>query len=76
MLVQAHMNTQTVIAAPQHLLKPWVGHLLLPQTSTVTRPAGPWDFGPESFTIRATTVSGVLKEILEQRGHLHGGIND
>ena len=70
------MNTQTVIVAPQHLLAPHVGHLLLPQTSTATKLAESWNFGPESFTVRATTVTVVLKEILEQRGHIHGGIND
>lgn len=70
------MNTQTVIVAHEHLLTPWVGHLLLPQTGSATKPDDPWDFGPESFTVRATTVSVVLKEILEQKGHIHGGIND
>jgi hypothetical protein len=70
------MKTQTVIVAPQHLLTSWVGQLLLPQTGTATKPADPWNFGPESFTVRATTVSVVLKEILEQKGHLHRGIND
>ena len=70
------MNTQTVIVAHQPLLAPWVGHLLLPQTSSAAKPADPWNLGPESFTVRATTVSVVLKEILEQKGYPHGGIND
>jgi hypothetical protein len=70
------MNTQTVIVAHQRLLAPLVDHLLLPQASTATKPADPWDFGPESFTFRATTISVVLKEILEQKGYPHGGIND
>ena len=70
------MKTQTVMVAHQHLLRPLVGHLVLPQASTATKPADPWDFGPESFTVRATTVSVVLKEILEEKGHPHGGIND
>ena len=70
------MNTQTVIVAPQHLLAPWVGRLLAPQTGSATKPVDPWNLGPESFTISATTVSVALEEILEQRGHPHGGIND
>ena len=70
------MNTQTVIVPPQHLLAPWVGHLLLTQTTKATKPGDPWNFGPESLTVRATTVSVVLKEILGQKGHPHGGIND
>jgi len=70
------MNTQTVIVAPQDLFAPRVDHLLLPQTNTATKPDDPWNFGPDSLTVRATTVSVVLKEILEQRGHIHGGIND
>ena len=76
MLTEAHVNTQTVIVAPQDLLAPLAGHLLLPQTSTATKPADSWNFGPESLTVRATTISVVLREILEQTRHLHGGIND
>jgi len=70
------MKTQTVILASQDLLEPPVGHLQLSQTSTATKPGDPWDFDPESFPLRAPTVTVVHEEILEQRGHPHGGIND
>jgi len=70
------MNTQTVIVAHQQLLPPLVDHLLLQQTSTATKRLDPWDLGPESLTVRATTISVVLKEILEDRGYFHGGINE
>jgi hypothetical protein len=70
------MNTQTVIVAHQHLLTPLVDHLLLAQTGTATKPFDPWNMGPELLGFRATTVTVVLKEILEQKGYPHGGIND
>ena len=70
------MNTQTVIVAHQGLLPPLVDHLLLSQTSTNTKPAEPRDFDSGALTFRATTISVVLKEILEERGYIHGGIND
>jgi hypothetical protein len=79
-LFPALMNVQTVIVSPQSLLAPLlaplVGQLLLPETSTASKPANPWSFGPESFTFRATKISVAVKEMLEQRGHPHGGIND
>ena len=49
--------------------------LLLAETSSVTRPA-PSDVEPEMLEARATQVTVVLREILEQKGYLHGGIND
>ncbi len=70
------MKTQTVMVAHQHLLTPLVDHSHLPQTGTATKPADPRNFGTESFTDRAWTVSVVREEILDQRGHAHGGIND
>ena len=70
------MNTKTVGVAHRQLPAPEVGHLLRPQTSTATKPANPWDLGPESVTVRAMTVSVVFEEIFEQKGHPHGGIND
>jgi len=70
------MNTQTVIVARQHLLSPRIDHLLLPQTSSTTNPADPWDLGPDPFTIRATTITVVLKEILERTDYFHGGIHE
>jgi len=70
------MNPQTNIVAHQRLFPPLVDHLLLSQTSTPTKPVDPFNFDPDSLSLRATTISVVLKEILEQRGHIHGGIND
>ena len=31
---------------------------------------------PEELNLRATQITGVLKEILEQRGFPHGGLNE
>ena len=70
------MKTKTVSVAHQQRPPPLVDHLLLAQTSKATKPADPWNLGPESFTVRSTTVSVVLKEILEQKYYLHGGINE
>ena len=72
------MNIQTVIPRPQALLPPVVvlRHLLLTETSSATPPADPDDITPELLTLRATQVTVVLRDILEQRGYLHGGIND
>lgn len=70
------MKTKTVSVAHQYRPEPLVDHLLLPQTSTTTEPFDPRNFGTESFTDRANTFSGVLREILEQTGHPFGGINE
>ena len=72
------MNTQIVIKTPQTLppLTIVLNPLLLTETCSVTRPADPGDFAPEMLNLRATQVTVVLKEILEYKGYLHGGIND
>jgi len=69
------MKTKTVSVAHQYRPESLVDPLHLPQTST-TKPIDPRNFGSESFTDRAHTVSGLLKEILEQTGYNHGGIID
>ncbi len=72
------MNTQTVIQAPQALplLAVVLNPLLLPETSSVTLTADSGDLAPEELNLRATQITGVLKEILEQRGYPHGGLNE
>jgi len=60
------MKTKTVSVAHQRMPAPLVDHPLLAKTNTPTKPADPWNLGLESFTVRATTVSVVLKEILDQ----------
>jgi len=50
--------------------------LLLTEKSSVTRPADPGGVAPEMLKLRATEVTVVLREILEQKGYLHGGINE
>jgi len=71
------MKTQTVIPSPSSLPPAAVvlGPLLLTETSAVTRPASS-EVAPEMLNLRATQVTVVLQEILEQRGYLHGGINE
>lgn len=72
------MNIQTVIATPKALPPPAIvlRPLLTTETTSVTRPAYQSDVAPEMLTLRATHVTVVLKEILEQKGYPHGGIND
>jgi hypothetical protein len=72
------MNTRTVIPTTQPLPPPAVllSPLLLTETSSIMRPVDPGDFAPEMLKLRATQVTVVLREILEQKGYPHGGIND
>ena len=75
-LNQAHVNTKPVNVANQNSHPSQVGHLLTPKARPARKAADPSDVGPESLTVRATTVSVVLKEILEQQGRPYGGINE
>jgi len=70
------MNAKNAIVGHPKTLAPEVGHLLNPQTRTVTKPADSRSFDTESLNVRAKTVTVVLEEILEQKGHIHGGINE
>jgi hypothetical protein len=74
------MNTRTTTFSAQPLpmsaLLPSMTRLLLTQTSSVTRPTDPGNLVPEMLTVRATHITVVLHEVLEQRGYFHGGIND
>jgi hypothetical protein len=72
------MNTQSVIQTKNALPPPAVvlNRLLLTETSSVTRPADSDDLAPDELDLRATQITGVLKEILEQRGYSHGGLNE
>ncbi len=72
------MKTQTFIPTPSSLppVAVVLSPLLLTETSSVTRPADPGGVAPEMLKLRATQVTGVLREILEYRGYLHGGINE
>ncbi len=72
------MNTQTVTFTPPPL--PPAAVVLIPlrltETSSDTRAADPGDVAPELLKLRPTQVTVGLREILEQRGYPHGGIND
>ena len=72
------MNTQTVILRPPSLSPATVVLIpsLLTETSSVTRPADPGDVAPEQLKLRPSQAAVALSEILEQRGYLHGGINE
>ena len=70
-------TTQTVV--PSRLLTPPVilsDRLLQTQSGSVTREADPGNLAPEKLKLRATKVTVVLREILEQPGYRHGGINE
>ena len=72
------MNTQTILSTPQALPVPAV--VLSPSllTETCSHPClpDPGDVAPEMLKLRVTHVTVVLREILEQKGYRHGGIND
>ena len=72
------MKTQTFIPTPSSLPPAAVvlSPLLLTEKSSVTRPVDPGGVAPEMLKLRATQVTVVLREILEQKGYLHGGINE
>lgn len=72
------MNTPTVIPTPRALPPQAIvlSPLLLTETSSVARLVDPGDVAPEMLKRRATQVTAVLKEILAEKGYLHGGIND
>jgi hypothetical protein len=71
------MNTQTAISTPRPLPRAVVlSALLLTETSSVTRPVVARDLAPEDLNLRATQITDVLNEILEQRGYAHGGLNE
>jgi len=46
------------------------------ETSSIIRTTDSGDVAPEMLTLRATQVTVVLREILEEKGYLHGGINE
>lgn len=74
------MTTQTAIPStellPKPLLLPGVTRLLLARTNPVIRSTDPDNLAPEMLTLRATKITVVLREILDDKGYRHGGIND
>lgn len=74
------MKTRTTNKSPRHspppLLGPSVTHFLLTQTTSVTSPADNDPFAPEMLTVRATQITVLLRELLEEKGYRHSGIND
>jgi len=73
------MKTRTTNKSPRHsppLLGPSVTHFLLTQTTAVTSPADNDAFAPEMLTVRATQITVLLRELLEEKGCRHTGIND
>jgi hypothetical protein len=59
---------------PKTPARPPPPRLLLPRFSSVNVPASELD--PHLLALRATAISVVLTDILDQKGHLHGGINE
>jgi hypothetical protein len=49
---------------------------LLTRTNSFIRPTDPGNLAPERLTVRATHITVVLSEILQEKGYRHGGIND
>jgi len=73
------MQTKSVIQTKAQLpplLLTSMTRLLLTQTSIVTRPNDPDNLAPEMLTFRATRVTAVLREMLDEKGYPHLGIND
>ena len=74
------MKTRSTSNSPRHspqpLLGPSVTHFLLTQTPAVTSPADRDPFAPEMLTVRATQITVLLRELLEEKGYHHTGIND
>jgi hypothetical protein len=73
------MKTRTTSKSPRHSpppLGPWVTHFLLTQTTSASSPADRDPFAPEMLTVRATQITVLLRELLEEKGYRHTGIND
>ena len=71
------MQTQTAIPSPQPL-PPLVNlnRLLLTETCSVTQSSTSENLAPHVLTIRATKISVLLQDMLNEKGYWHGGIND
>jgi hypothetical protein len=71
------MYPQAVIPTPGLLLPAVVlRSLLLTETSSVMRLADTGDVMPKMLKLPATQITVVLREIPEQRGYSHSGINE
>ncbi len=74
----AVVATPAAISSPQPLPPPVVllNRLLLTETCSVTRVPPESSLAPDLLTIRATQVSVLLQDILEEKGYRHGGLNE
>ena len=72
MHVQTHTLSPRLLPPPAILLH----HLLLPQTGSVPRPADAGNLAPDLLAMRATKITMVLSEILDERCYFHGALND
>ena len=72
------MQTQTQASSLRLLPPPVVvpGRLLLTQSSSATRRAETSNLAPALLSVRATQVTVVLSEILEERCYFVGALND
>ncbi len=71
------MLTQTAIPSlqpPPPLVL--LNRSLLTETCSVTRSSPRDNLAPDILTIRATKISVLLQDMLNQKGYRHGGIND
>jgi hypothetical protein len=72
------MNASTVSSTGQATAKPpALVHTLLPRKSPQRNEVDSSDnLDAEDITLRATQITLVLKDILEQPGYRHGGLNE
>ena len=72
------MQTMTFTPSPRPLPPPVVlfNRLLLSQTSSVTLLSDPGTLAPAMLAVRATQMTVVLRQILDDKGYFHGGINE
>ncbi len=53
-----------------------IQHLLLSEFSQVKSPGSGDNFDADKIALQATQITVVLKNILEQPGYRHGGLNE
>lgn len=72
------MDTQAAMPSPRQLALPTVlfQQRLLTQTCSVTLPVSAQDLAQAPYTLRATTISTLLEEILTQSGYRQDGLNE
>ena len=72
------MNASTVTATGQATTNPPapVEHLLLTDASQIKETYSPDNMSADKIALRAAQITVVLRDILEQPGYRHGGLNE